>query len=329
MKARSHNPMCPRVPASLLWVLLAAYAQAQPPPAAPAASAPSMDRNFVIGADDSVTIVATKAEDLNKQWRVGASGYLNLPLVGRIQVAGMTAEQLETELQSRLKEYIVDPQVSVYLSEFRSMPVTVTGAVERPGVTQVQGAHGLFDVLMRAGGPKDAGEFVTVTRRLDRGRISHPAMHEVDGSSVVELPLGSVLEGRGPAADLPIQTGDVITVSNVKQQRLVYILGAVLKPGAVELVAQDKVSLLKLLAVAGGFTNIAARDSTYIRHAAQSDGKVETTTVNISKLLKGKAPDVDLAAGDMVVVPSSKLATYMQSVPQSAVTTGILMLARF
>ncbi len=295
----------------------------------PSASSAPRQQNFVIGVDDTVTIVANKADDLSKAWRVGVSGALNLPLVGRIQAAGMTVEQFEAELQNRLKEYLINPQVVVYLSEFRSMPVTVTGGVEHPGVIQVQGARGLFDVVMRAGGPKGAGEIVTVTRRLENGKIAHPGAYDVDGTSTVQLALADILEGRGVAADLTISAGDVIHVSDVRPQRLVYIIGAVNKPGMIELVRQDKVSLLNVVAVAGGFTALASRNSTYIRRPIEGGLQAKMVPVHVGDILKGKSPDVDLLEGDMVVVPTSKVAPFLQALPTSGMTTGLLMLARF
>ena len=121
----------------------------------------------------------------------------------------------------------------------------------------------------------------------------------------------------------------MVNVSDVKHQRLVYIIGAVVKPGAVELVTQEKVSLLKLLAVAGGFTNLSAKDGTFVRHPLPGGGEGKATKVTVSKILKGQSPDIQLEEGDLVVVPSSRVATYMQTLPQSALTTGLLMLGRF
>ena len=69
-------------------------------------------------------------EEISKAWRIGASGDLNLPLVGRVKAAGLTAEELETEISARLKEYVRNPQVTVFVSDFKSHPVTVSGAVE-------------------------------------------------------------------------------------------------------------------------------------------------------------------------------------------------------
>src|SRR5438270_587462 len=106
----------------------------------------------VIGPDDTVTIMALNVEEISKPWHIGPSGELNLPMVGRVKAAGMTAQQLEGEISGRLKQYVRDPQVTVFVSEFKSHPVTVSGAVEKPGVLQVYRPTPLFAVLALAGG---------------------------------------------------------------------------------------------------------------------------------------------------------------------------------
>src|ERR1700681_4887880 len=78
----------------------------------------------LIGANDGITIVALGADDISKTWRVSSTGELTLPMVGKIYVAGMTTEQVEQELTTRLKLFILDPQVTIYISEFRSETVT-------------------------------------------------------------------------------------------------------------------------------------------------------------------------------------------------------------
>src|SRR5689334_4584656 len=102
-------------------VLLSAWtasAQVQAPSAKPA-------REVVIGPEDSVTIVALNCEEISKTWRVSTSGDLNLPFAGTIAAAGMTPRQLEETVSERLKKILIDPQVTVYVAELRSQPVTV------------------------------------------------------------------------------------------------------------------------------------------------------------------------------------------------------------
>lgn len=138
----------------------------------------------MIGPDDGVTIVALGAEDISKTWRVSSTGELTLPMVGKIQAAGKTTEQLELELTARLKRFIREPEVTVYISEFRSETVTVEGAVQKPGRVQTEGQKTLLDVLMMAGGTSSPGPTVKVTRASAYEIIPLPGVPEGSGRDV-------------------------------------------------------------------------------------------------------------------------------------------------
>src|SRR5690242_16807106 len=106
----------------------------------------SASGDAVIGPNDEINIMALGAEEISKAWRVSNTGDVTLPIAGKIQVAGMTTVQLEEELTSRLKRFIIDPQITVYISEFRSTAVTVEGAVAKPGRFQTEGRKTLFAI---------------------------------------------------------------------------------------------------------------------------------------------------------------------------------------
>jgi protein involved in polysaccharide export with SLBB domain len=96
--------------------------------------------SYVLGPDDQITVSALDAEEISgKPVRVDLNGNIRLPMVGRLQVAGKTVEQIEADIAGRLKEYIKDPDVAVSITEFRSQPVSVLGSVKSPGVHQLQG----------------------------------------------------------------------------------------------------------------------------------------------------------------------------------------------
>src|SRR5438034_9820637 len=72
----------------------------------------------VIGAEDSVSILALNCDEISKTWRVSSAGDLNLPLVGSVRAGGMTVQQLEDTLVDRLKKFVIEPQVTVFVTEF-------------------------------------------------------------------------------------------------------------------------------------------------------------------------------------------------------------------
>lgn len=299
-----------------------------------ASAADSLTRRsgLVIGPDDTVTITAQDADEISKPWRVGTAGELNLPMVGVMHVAGMTVDQFQQALTERMRKYYIHPQVSVAISDLRSQPVTVVGPVDKPGTYQLQGAKTLFEVLVMAGGPKEtAGLEVTLTRLIERGRIASFGVRQDEGGTydIAKVNLKDVMEGRGAAAEVPVQPYDVVTVSEYKPQRMVHIAGEVNKPGTVELVTLDTVSLMRVLAAAGGLTRTASAHRTLIVHLNAAGVQTSSAFVDINKILKGTARDLDLTAGDIVIVPSNTLMSYVQAASLSAVTTGVYVLGRF
>ena len=288
-------------------------------------------KDQLIGPGDTVTIQALYSEEISKPWRVGASGDLNLPLVGRIRAAGLTVDQLEGELVQRLSEFIHEPQVTAFVSESRSRPVIVTGAVDKPGTLSLDAARTLFEVLVLAGGPKEAGPIVTVTRAAAHGRIPLPAVRsEMDQQyTVAELDLKEVMDGRSTGANLLLEPEDVVAVSQIKQQKLVHVVGEVSKPGAIELVQQSTVSVMQALAAAGGLTRTAAPRKAVILHRNREGVRTEMATLDLKKIMEGSVKDLDLIPGDILVVPSNLLTSYLQAASMSAVTAGMYILARF
>src|SRR5580658_6405073 len=128
---------------------------------------------YLLGPEDVVTIRAENAADMSeKPFRVDADGELKLPMIGRIHAGGLTPEQLEAEIAKRLKVYLEEPEVTVSITEFRSQPVSIVGAVSAPGVHQLEGQKSLVEMLAVAGGLRpDAGPMVMITRRMEFGRI--------------------------------------------------------------------------------------------------------------------------------------------------------------
>lgn len=288
-------------------------------------------RRVLIGPDDSVTIFALNVDEISKVWRVAASGELNLPMVGRIKAAGLSVGALEHEIAERLRKFVVDPQVTVWVSESRSYPVTMNGAVEKPGVLQLPGPTQLYMAILQAGGLKDAGPTLTLTRESARGAIPHPGVKLTpDGKyGVVELTTADVMSGRGEGAELLVQAWDLVTIPPEKHQRMVYISGEVNRPGAVELVTQDSISISKVVALAGGLTRTASPGRTVIRHINANGVETAFNFINLKKIMAGKAADLQLSEGDIVVVPSNQFLGYLQTASTAAITTGIYVLGRY
>ncbi|HUB31381.1 MAG TPA: polysaccharide biosynthesis/export family protein, partial [Bryobacteraceae bacterium] len=219
-----------RIAFAFAWILGCAFLPQVSTNGVGGGSALAADLNrAAIGPDDTVTIMALNVDEISKSWRVGPSGQLNLPLVGSLNAAGMTAEQLQKAIADRLKQFVRDPEVTVFVSEVKSHPITISGAVEKPGILQVEKPTPLFAVLAEAGGVKDPGSTISLSRAIENGAIPNPgAVTSRDGRySVLELPLQDVLRGHGAAANVEVHAFDTITVSQVKHPRLVFLAGEV------------------------------------------------------------------------------------------------------
>lgn len=295
----------------------------------PAVQVDASQRTFVLGPDDSFTVAALNIEEISKDWRVGAGGDVTFPMVGRVHLAGLTVEQAEARLTELLTKYVKDPQVSIFVQQVRSRPVTVAGAVLRPGVVQISNWTTLSSLLVSVGGPeKNAGKLVTVRRSVREGTLTGPSvkMDSTGTYAVAELELKTVLDGsNGPGAnaDFRIYPNDMVTVAATPPARYVYIVGEVVRPGPAELVTQDSVSLMTLVATAGGLTRLASAGKTLILHVNADGVQTSTSSVNLKKVMYGKAKDVALTSGDIVMIPSSQAKSLSTMVTTSALNAGL------
>jgi len=114
----------------------------------------------------------------------------------------------------------------------------------------------------------------------------------------------------------------------VKHPRLVFLAGEVNKPGAIELDTTDTVSLTKALALAGGLTHVAKPAHTTIHHIGANGQETAFAVVDMKKILNGKAKDLNLMEGDVVIVPSSSLETYVQAMATTGITSSVMILGR-
>lgn len=280
------------------------HAAAQQSPA----TTPQSVSGYVLGPDDEIMIRAADAPEISdKPVVISANGNITLPMIGKAKAGGLTVEQLETELNARFKEFIRDPQISVRVTEFRSQPVSVFGAVTKPGVIQLTGPQTLYEVLSLAGGPSEnAGSILTITRRRQSGEIPIPGA-TVDSTgqfSSAELNIQDIIGGKEPSANIAIKAYDIISVSE-GSSNMIYVVGDVQHPGAFTLGGQRNISVLRALSLAGGLGRTATPQKARIIREVPGIPNLNETTVNIKQIISGKAGDIELRPDDVLVVPTS------------------------
>lgn len=158
--------------------------------------------DYRIGPSDLLEVSVFQVPELSRTVRVNSRGGLTLPLIGEIQAGGLTGQQLEARIAQRLQEkYLQDPQVSVFIKEFVSQRVTVSGEVVKAGVFPISGRTTLMQAIAMAGGLGKFGDENDVKVFRDRR----------DGSrEVLEYDLEAILQGQ--AEDPVVTTSDVIVV---------------------------------------------------------------------------------------------------------------------
>jgi polysaccharide export outer membrane protein len=240
-----------------------------------------------------------------------------------VQASGRTAEDLEKELTVRLKTYIRNPEVAVSIVDQRSQPVSVIGAVNTPGVQQLQGRKTLVEVLSLAGGPRqDAGYNVKITRQKEWGPIPLPnAAPDPTGQfSVAEVDLKVITEAKNPTENILIMPNDVISVPRAET---VYVIGDVKRPGGFVLGEKAHMSVLQALALASGLEKTASSSKARILRASTSpDLKRTEIPVDLKKVLAGKGEDVPMEPEDILLVPGSKTRTALIRGLESALQIG-------
>jgi len=314
-------------------------------------------QEYRIGPEDVLNINVFEAQELNREVRVSAGGEISLPLLGSVRAAGLTPRELEFVLQELLhRTYMKDPHVSVFVREMQSHPVSVLGAVRRPGVFQIRGSRTLLEVLSLAEGlADDAGETVIILRGAGLSTepeppadhsMDHPAAPDPPSSGpqspgeanavssslndnrsapegAVQVNLKDLLESADSRSNPLVHPGDIVKVTRAG---VVYVIGEVRKPGGFVLKSNEKISVLQALALSEGLTPIASKGNARIIRTDQS-GERKETPINLGKILAGKAPDPVLGPKDIVFVPNSAAKTTMSRGVEAAAQTltGLLI----
>jgi polysaccharide export outer membrane protein len=297
----------------------------------PAVSAASA-QEYRIGPEDVLGINVFEAQELNREVRVSASGEISLPLLGSVRATGLTPRELEFVLQELLhRTYMKDPHVSVFVREMQSHPISVMGAVRRPGVFQIRGSKALLEVLSLAEGlADDAGETVIILRgaalspepdqaTYHQTRMEQPssaaqntgelqvASSQFNSSpssseNAVQVNLKDLLESADSRDNPIVHPGDIVKVTRAG---VVYVIGEVRKPGGFALKSNESISVVQALALSEGLTHTAAKANARIIRTDPQNGERKETPIDLGKILAGKAPDPMLEAKDIVFVPNS------------------------
>ncbi len=246
--------------------------------------------NYVVGAQDVLTIQVFDQPDLGGKFSVETDGSLSFPLIGRVKVSGLTLRDVEILLKKELSNgFFKNPQVSVAVESYRSQRVFIVGEVRNPGSYALTGDMALIEVLARAGSTTAtaSGEAVIVRPKAGES-VSGPTLPEAgDSSEVTRVDLKALEEGK-MSQNIALRDGDTIFVPKAES---VYVFGQVKNPGAYA-VQQKETTVLQALSLAGGVTDRGATGRIRIVRLVNGE-KTE---------IKAKLNDV-VRPGDTLIVP--------------------------
>jgi len=274
-------------------VVSVAASQAQPQ--APAQeSKETFARAYRIGPGDLLEIKVFEVKELDQTVRVSEDGSITLPLLGRVGVEGMTQEGVVQKLTGLLSaKYVKNPQVTIFIKEYKNQQVAVIGAVVNAGSYELVGRKNLLQIISMAGGLSEtAGNDIFILREGQDGQ-----------TKTIPIDLKDLLVNGNPALNIPIEPNDVINVPVDKEIR-VFVMGRVSRPGAVKAKLSEGITLLQAIADAGGLAEGAKEGSITITRKGK-DGKEQKIRVNLKSIIKGKKKDIVLREGDVVYVPES------------------------
>ncbi len=284
---------------------------------------------YVLGPGDQIALHVADMDDMPQgPVRIDPSGFIDLPLVGRVQAGGLTVDQLHAELTAKLSKYVSVPDITINMTGMESRPVSVIGEVANPGIHQLVGPTRLLDVISLSGGLKpDAGPDILVTREANWGKLdgSQIASDATTGKTTATIYLDSLTKLKDPSQNILMRPGDVVSVP---KGELVYVVGNVKKAGGFVLSAHRTMSVTEAVSLAEGLAPDSASSSARIlRPNPNGEGEHTLIPVNVDKIFSGKAPDVKMYADDILYVPHSGLKAGSKRAIEAAIgiSSGILI----
>lgn len=280
---------------------------------ASAQNAPAIDEiaDSVLGPGDLISITVFETAELNTEARVSSRGVITMPLLGQVQVQGLTALEAEKKIEEDLtSKYMHEAHVTLFVKERVSQQITIVGAVKDPGTYETKATKRILEVLSMAGGMnKSAGDTVYITRHKRDG----------EGNEVYLVDMEKLLEEGRVDMNMYVQGGDVIFEP---QSNMVQVEGAVWQPGPVKI--DGNMTIDEAIAAAGGLAQYADdEDIKLIRKDQEGKRLIIQLTMNDIQAMKqekggegGGLPwqQLLLQDGDVIYAEASGLRSFYSGV---------------
>lgn len=255
------------------------------------------DNTIKLAPGDMIDVEVFDTPELSAKVRVTQDGFIDLPVLGEVQVSGMTSIEADHAVEGLLRQdrIMVDPRVTVLITEYSTQGISVLGEVTKPGTYLLLGDQSLYAAISAAGGTTDkAGSTMTI-RHL--GEADRPETVSAETSDYAQR-----------LQTTHLRPGDVVTVAKAKS---IYVIGDVARPGEFLLTAGTSLNVLQVIALAQGANHTASLAKASI--VRETETGVNTIHINIDKIAKSQQQDLALMPGDIVVVPRSGTKAFMES----------------
>ena len=240
-----------------------------------------------VGPRDVLEIRVLEDPTINTRTVVSEDGQIVLNVLERVQVSGLTGPEIEARLKSLLEAgYLTKATVVVQVVEYASKPISVIGAVVRPGRISATGSTTLIQAITQAGGLTAGHGRELYVLRTGRNGLTEQVSVDID----------QLMVDGNPDLNIPLAPNDLINVP-ADAPVTIYIMGEVMRPGKALFRSSQTPTLLQAIADAGGPTDRASKTAIVKR---MENGKQTSVRVNYRDILRGKKPDVVLKDNDTV-----------------------------
>ena len=286
--------------------------KAPSPPVSSSLLAASADDRYRIGPGDVLDIRILNRPNLSREnIRVEGDGTIRMPLIeGRIQAACLTETELSKEITDRYLKFYRNPQVDVFIKDYRSTQVAIIGSVNDQSRFLLQRRIKLLELLTFAKGPTaQAGQTINVIHSgtaFQCGRSD--SVKDENDTGLSSYRLSATLRGEEKANPY-LENGDIVTLPEADQ---VYVVGNVLQPRSIPL--KEPITLTRAIAMSGGLAKDTKKDK--IRIVRQEPGSTtkKEIYIDLAAIEKKQAEDTQLVANDIVDVPISGTKSMIRSV---------------
>jgi polysaccharide biosynthesis/export protein len=280
-------------------------------------------RDYLISPGDVIEIRVEDAPELSHHYRVTAGGDIDIPVLGRVVVQQKTTYELGRIIANVLRdqEYLKNPNVVVFVRQYNSRAFFIQGAVQRPGLYQLEGRPSLLTLIGLAGGLADSHGSVVFILRPGKTQGQVPETQNgnfqtekqtdrqagdsnagtADDYELVKVNLTALYKGHFDQ-NQRLEPGDII---NIPRADVFYVAGEVLAPGSFPL--KDGTTLRQAISLAQGMTFKAKASRGIIFREDPVTGSRQELKVDIAAVMDGKASDMPIYANDVIIIPNSQV----------------------